>query len=353
MLVPSDVAAYRAAGFDVFVETGIGAKIGFPDGDYEAGGTNILSCDRVWEKPYVVKYKAPQPDEFRYFRDDLTLATSFHPEGEEAMITLMCRSGMTGYSLEYAVTPDNIRPLPVTDMEIAGKLAFIQGAYLLQTHFGGSGVLLSHIPGVKPAKVLVIGHGNVGGSAARFAAAAGCDVTVLGRNRARLRQFAATVPGNVRSRLNGPDVIDEEIREADLVIGAILIATEDTPAMIERRHLATMKKGSLIMDVTCGYGDGKGWMPTFRSTTTIENPVYEVDGVLHFKMDRMPSRMPRTASEARSKGIAPYLIELGQLIFAGEASGLFDSCRIVSEGKICNAYLKSIFADCPPMQQFM
>lgn len=344
MIVPSEVMAYRKAGFDVWVETGTGAELGIPGSAFADSGAHVLSQDRIWAAAYVVKYKTPQPEEFRYFRRDLTLASSFHAEGEAAMVRVMCESGMTAYSLEYCVTPDNIIPLPRSDMEITGKLAFIQGAYLLQTHYGGSGVLLAHIPGADDPKVLIIGHGKVGGAAARAAAALGCDVTVLGRDRTRLREFAATVGPTVACRLNSSEVLDEELPKADLVMGAILIATEDTPPMIEKRHLAMMKKGSLLMDVTCGYGNGVGWMPTFSRTSSFEDPVYEVDGVLHYKMDRIPSRVPRTASQAKSRNITPYMIDLGDAIYAGRANAFFDTGKIVEGGMITHPYLKESFA---------
>ncbi|MBB4906202.1 NAD(P)-dependent oxidoreductase [Actinophytocola algeriensis] len=349
MVVPSEVPAYRAAGFDVWVETKTGAELGIADAEFADNGASVVSRDDVWRAAYVVKYKTPQPEDFRYFRSGLTLASSFHAEGEVEMVRLMCESGMTAYSLEYCVTPDHVVPLPRSDMEITGKLAFIQGAYLLQAHFGGSGVLLAHVPGADDPRVLVIGHGKVGGAAVRAAAAMGCAVTVLGRDRTRLREFAATVGPTVTCRLNSADVLEEELRKADLVMGAILIATEDTPPMIEKRHLAMMKKGSLLMDVTCGYGDGVGWMPTFHRTSSFDDPVYEVDGVLHYKMDRIPSRVPRTASQAKSRNVTPYLIELGDAIYAERENAFFTTGKIVEGGRITHPYLKESFAGAPGM----
>ena len=349
MIVPSEVTTYRKAGFDVWVETETGAGLDIPDAEFADSGAQVLPRDRIWEAAYVVKYKTPQSEEHRYFRAGLTLASSFHAEGEAEMVRLMCESGMTAYSLEYCETPENIVPLPRSDMEIAGKLAFIQGAYLLQSHFGGSGVLLAHIPGADDPKVLVIGHGKVGGAAARAAAALGCDVTVLGRDRTRLREFEATVGADVTCRLNSKEVLEEELRKADLVMGAILIATEDTPPMIEKRHLAMMKKGSLLMDVTCGYGDGVGWLPTFHRTSSFDDPVYEVDGVLHYKMDRIPSRVPRTASQAKSRNITPYMIDLGNAIYSGREDAFFKTGKIVAGGRITHPYLKESFASDPEM----
>jgi alanine dehydrogenase len=352
MILPDVVPTYRQAGFDVYVESGIGAGLRIPDSAFSESGADILSGPRIWDASFVVKYKTPQPAEFRYFRPGLTLAASFHAEGDAPMVRHMCESGMTAYALEYCLTPNNTRPLPRSDCEIAGKLAFIQGAYLLQTHFGGSGVFLAYVPGADNPKVLIIGHGNVGAAAARAAASFGCDVTVLGHNRANLQQFAATVGSNVKCRLNSKDVLDEEIRAADLVIGAILVADKDTPAMIEKRHLAMMKEGSLLMDVTCGYGDGTGWMPTFHKTTSFEDPLYVVDGILHYKMDRIPSRVARTASQAKSRNAAPYLIDFGNALYSNQEEPFFNTGKIVGGGKILHPYLKETFAGDAEMERF-
>lgn len=353
VIVPRDVNTYIQAGFEVLVEEGIGTGPGINDSEYLDAGARVLRRDNVWASPFVVKYKAPQQEEFIYFHSGLTLATSFHPEGDPAMVKALCDGSVTAYSLEYCTTPDNIIPIPTSDMEITGKLAFMQGAYLLQTQFGGSGVLLAHIPGADAPKVLVIGHGKVGGAAARTAAAFGCKVTVLGRDRTHLRMFQATVGPGITCRLNSKEAIEDEIRDADLVIGAILIATEETPAMIERRHLATMKKGSLIMDLTCGYGDGVGWMPTFHRTTSVEFPVYAVDGILHYKMDRIPSRVPRTASQARSYNAAPYLVELGDVVYQRRAHAFFDTGKITENGKIVHQYLSDSFAHYDKMRPYL
>lgn len=168
------------------------------------------------------------------------------------------------------------------------------------------------MPGAPLPKVVVIGYGDVGGAAARTAAALGCQVTVLGRNIVRLRTFESTVPPTVTCRINSPEVLTEELRDADLVIGAILISTYDTEPMLTRDHPQVMKPGSMIMDVTCGYGDGMGYMPTFHRQTTHDHPVDLVDGTVHCKIDSLPSKVPRTASQATSATMCPHLVRLEQ-----------------------------------------
>lgn len=341
MIMPREVALYRDAGFSVLVEAGAGEGSGAGDRDYEAAGAAVVAQEQAWAQRYLVKYKCPEPEEYRFMHTNLTLAGSLHAEGNEALLSAFCQSGATAYTLEYFVTPEGIRPLPVTDMEIAGRTAFLYGAYHLQTHFGGSGILLSHIHGVARPRVLVIGYGNVGGAAARAAAAFGCEVTVLGTNRAKLRQFASTMPPGVSCLINTPESFDAEIAKADLVLGAILISLEDTPAMLDKHHLKMMKPGSMIIDITCGHGDGKGWMPTFPRGTKHEDPVYVVDGILHCKIDRIPSHLPATASQAKSVNVAPYLIDLGNAIYSGRSDPLAETGKIVERGRIVNAYMRS------------
>lgn len=296
--------------------------------------------ETAWNKPYVVKYKAPEPQEYKYFRKDLTLGAYFHAEDEDVLVHHMCEANMTAYSFEFFETPQGHLPMATADDEIAGKLAILYGAYLLQTHHGGSGVLLSHVPGAPQPKVLVIGYGDVGGAAARTAAALGCKVVVLGTSVVRLRKFESTVPPTVTCRINSPEVFEEEIRDADLVVGAILISTYDTEPMLERRHLKLMKPGSMIVDVTCGYGDGLGWMPTFHRQTTHDDPVYVVDGILHCKVDSLPAKVPATASPATSATMTPHLINLGNALFGGELDALAESGKIVANGEITHPYIR-------------
>jgi alanine dehydrogenase len=318
----------------VLVEKGAGENAGIPDDTYREAGAEIVDRETAWAQCFAVKYKVPQPEEFGFFHKDLHLATNFHAEDDPVLTQRMCESGMTGYGFEFFENEDGSLPATTHDDEIAGKTAIFYGAYLLQQHFGGSGTLLTHVAGTTPPKALVIGHGDVGGAAARTAAALGCRVTVLGRNWSRLRKFAGTVPPNVTCRLNSPEVLSEEVKDADLVVGAILISTYDTPPMLDRGHLKTMKKGSMIIDITCGWGDGLGWMPSFHRQTSHEDPIYEVDGVLHCKIDALPAKMPATASEAASTNLTPHLIALGDAIYSGGTYPPAEKGKIVANGEV-------------------
>jgi alanine dehydrogenase len=339
MLCPKDVRRYIDQGFEVLVEQNAGVGAGFANSEYAEAGAKVVSREECWRSSYVVKYKCPTPEEYRFFHSKLTLAASFHAEGNEPLVRALCENNVTSYSMEYFVTPEQVRPIPFSDMEITGKLAFIFGAYHLQTHFGGSGVLLAHVVGARQPKVLVIGYGNVGGAAARAAAAMGCKVTVLGTNQTQLRKFEATVPQMVTCKINSPEVLREELKDSDLVIGAILIATDEMPAMIDSDHLKLMRKGSMIMDITCGSGNGKGWMPTFTHTGTHETPIYLVDGILHCKIDRIPSKVPVTASEAKSENVVSYLVSLGNSIFGGPNDELAETGKLTKNGRLLNSYV--------------
>lgn len=320
LIQPPEIPLFVERGYEVLVESGAGALSGCADADYAKAGARIVSTEEAWTgSDYVLKYKAPGEAEQKYFRPGMHLGAFMHAEGNPPMTEAMRASGMTAYAYEFFHTASGVYPLPTSDNEISGKMAVLYGAYHLQSHLGGNGVFLPRVPGAKPAKVLVIGYGNAGGGAARLASQMGAEVTVLGTRREGLRTFEASVPASVRCRLNTPEVLAEELPEADLVVGAILISTYDTPAMIGEDMLAEMKRGAMIVDVTCGYGPG--YLPTFDRLTVHEDPVYIRHGIVHCKIDAMPASFPTTAAQATSANITPYLVDLGDMIYGGEGCG--------------------------------
>jgi alanine dehydrogenase len=261
---------------------------------------------------------------------DLHLGAIYHAEGDKSLVQILCKSGITAYSYEFFQTPDGLFPLSVPGSEIAGKLAVLSGAYYLQSHTGGAGILFSHVVGVQPPKVVIIGYGNAGGAAARLSVAIGAEVVVLGTHPERLRRFQATVPSSVHCYLTSPEVLERELPHADLVIGTILISTYDTPCLIGEDLVRHMKKGSVMIDITCGYG--AGYLPTFPHFTTFEDPMVERFGVLHCKIDILPSAVPKTASQAISHVIVPYLIALGNAIFDPSVSDPTSAAGKIIEG---------------------
>ena len=340
ILTPKQVKLFADAGYQVFVEKGAGAGVGISDTEYQAQGAEIVDTATAWTaSDFILKYKPPVDDEFQYLSEGKTLCAVFHAEGNKELVQKLLDTKCTAYSYEFFRTPEGIFPLSVASSEIAGKVAVIYGAYPLQSHLGGSGVLLAPVVNVIPPKVLIIGHGNSGGAAARLAAAMGAQVTVLGTNRERLRAFQATMPSGTRCLVNSHEVLEQEIADADLVIGAILISTYDTPAMLDEEMVKKMKKGSMVVDVTAGYGSG--YMPSFDRSTTFENPVYEKFGVLHCKIDVLPLAYATTTVSAMSQHLASYLIELGEAVYdPATRNPTSEAGKIVENGEIIHPEVK-------------
>ena len=333
ILLPDGAAKFTSAGYQVLVESDAGQLAGYDNSAYRATGAEIVDTETAWNKSDVVfKYKAPGPDEYRFFRPNMHLASFMHAEGNLDLVEAMRSSGMSAYALEFFRTGAGDFPVPVSDNEISGKMAIILASYHLQSHMGGSGVLMAHVPGAPRAKVVVIGYGNVGGGAARLAAAMGADVKVFGTRWDGLRQFMATVPANVECIPNSPETLEQAVLEADVVVGAILISTHDTPPMLSEDLVSRMKKGSVIVDVTCGYG--VGYMPSFNRLTTYEQPFYERYGVLHCKIDAMPASVPITATEATNGNAWRYLLAMAEGIFSGAGDSMSDAGCVVSGGTV-------------------
>ena len=343
ILTPREIKLFKDAGFEVLVEKEAGLGIGIADIEYQKKGAKIVDTKTAWTKSnFILKYKPPIDDEFKYIDSTKNLCAVFHAEGNKELTKKLLNSGCTAYSYEFFKTPQGIFPLSVASSEIAGKVAVIYGAYHLQAHLGGSGVLLAPVVNVSSPKVLVIGYGNSGGSAARLASAMGAQVTVLGTNREKLRSFQATMPTGTRCFINSRKVLEKEVVDADLVIGAILISTYDTPTMIGEDLVKKMKKGSMIVDVTAGYGSG--FLPTFDHSTTFENPVYKKFGVLHCKIDVLPLAYPATTVDAMSQHLAPYLVDLGESIYNSKIKNqTATNGKIVENGKIIHPEVKRHF----------
>lgn len=338
IVTPPDLIAFRDAGFDILVEGGAGHGAGRDDAEYEAYGATIVSTDEAWTgSDYVVKYKAPGVEEWPRLRPGMHIAAAMHAEGNAELVSALVASGATAYAYEFFQAPNGIYPLAVPDSETSGKLAVLYGAYHLQSHLGGRGVLLASTPGVKPPRVLVIGHGNVGGAAARTAVALGAEVVVLGTNRERLRRFQGSLP-MATCLLNSREVLARELPTVDLVVGAILISTYDTEPMLDESLVRTMQPGSMIVDVTVGYG--AGYLPTFDRRTTHEDPVYVRHGVLHCKIDPLPASVPVSASQAVGDLTTPYLIDLGRAVYGERFDPTSWAGRIVADGQVVHPELE-------------
>ena len=311
VLLPPQVEQFTEAGFDVFVEAGVGEGSGYPDQAYERVGASVVSTDQAWQASSVIlKLFAPSPTEYGRLHPGLTIGGFLHAEGRKPLVEALREQGCTAYAYEYFRTSDGIFPMAVPLSEISGQMAVIYGSYFLQKQFGGRGVLVSAVPGAVPARVLVIGYGNAGAAAAKLAASMGARVTVLGTHREKLRHFAMLSPVGVECYLNSPTLLEREVLRADLVIGAILISTFDTPEMIPESLVKRMKTGSVIVDVTCGHG--RGYLPSFDRFTSHKDPTYVKHGVVHCKIDILPAGVPLSAAQANSEVIAPYLLRFAE-----------------------------------------
>ena len=345
IMLPSGDRKFVQTGYSILVESGAGERAGYNDESYVEAGAIIVDAESAWnDSDIVLKYKAPDKSEFKYFREGLHLACFMHAEGNLVLAREMLVSNMTAYALEFCQTKRQEFPVPVSDSEISGKLSIILTAYHLQSHMGGSGKLLSKVPGCPPPKVVVIGYGNAGGAAAHLAAAMGADVTVFGTRWEGLRKFQASAPKNVKCLLNSPDSFEEEILSADVVVGAILISTHDTWPLLDESLVKRMRSGSVIVDITCGYG--AGYMPTFDRFTTHLHPFYERFGVLHCKIDAMPASVPFTAVHATDYNVTCWLIEIANSIMSGNPSHIASTGLLVAKGEVIHSELHRHFDLC-------
>ncbi|WP_167815434.1 NAD(P)-dependent oxidoreductase [Pseudoalteromonas galatheae] len=338
ILTPKEVEQFFRKGFTVLVEQGAGIKAGHDDTSYSDVGAQIVSQKQAWSSNFVLKYKPPLPDEWKWLRPDMHLCAIFHAEGDPGLVTALVRSGVTAYSYEFFQKENGDFPLAIPGGEIAGKMAVLYGAYHLQRHLGGSGVLLTETKGASKAKVTIIGYGNVGSASARLALAMGAEVVVLGRSGEGLKRFELNLGGNIRTAICSEQVLQRELSDTDLLIGAILISTYDTKPIVHDDLVKLMPKGSMIVDVTCGYGSG--YMPSFDQETSFEDPVYEKYGVLHCKIDKLPAQFPITTTEAYSANALPYLLRLAEMVYEGTFDSISSTGKIVSQGKITHPVIQ-------------
>jgi len=307
-LTPMAVREYVAAGHDVLVQAGAGDGIGATDAAYVAAGARILDSARnVFDAAdMIVKVKEPQPAEWKMLREGQILFTYLHlaPDGEQAIGLL--NSGCIAVAYETVTDDAGGLPLLAPMSEVAGRLAIEAAAYSLRKSTGGKGLLLGGVPGVPPARVVVIGGGVVGTHAARMAAGLGAEVTILDRSLPRLRQLDDLLGGRVRTRYSTAASVEEEVLAADAVIGAVLIPGASAPKVVTRKMLALMRPRSVLVDVSIDQG---GCFETSRATTH-EQPTYEVDDIIHYCVANMPGAVPATSSHALNHATLPFGLAL-------------------------------------------
>ena len=303
-------AAHEAisAGHSVIIETRAGVGAGFSDDDYRAVGARIVdtAAEIFATAEMVVKVKEPQPGERKQLRKGQVLFTYLHLAPDPEQTHDLLASGVTGIAYETVTDRTGGLPLLAPMSEVAGRLAPQVGAWALQKANGGRGVLLGGVPGVAPAKVAVIGGGVVGTHAAKIAAGMGADVTVFDRSIPRLRYLDDVFGGTFKNAYSSAANIAEAITQADMVIGAVLIPGAAAPKLVSRAQLKTMKPGSVLVDVAIDQG---GCFETSHATTH-QDPIYEVDGVIHYCVANMPGAVARTSTQALGNATLPFLMAL-------------------------------------------
>ena len=307
-LTPAGAMELVRRGHTVYIQSGAGVDSGFADKEYQAVGAKLLpSIEEVYATAeMIIKVKEPIAPEYGLVRPGQLLFTYFHFASSEALTQAMIASGAVCCAYETVERSDRSLPLLIPMSEVAGRMAAQEGRYFLEKPRGGKGILLGGVPGVKPAKVFVIGAGVVGTAAARTAAGTGADVTICDVSLRRLTYLADVMPRNVKTLMSSEYNIREELKHADLVVGSVLIPGAKAPKLVTRDMLKLMEPGTVMVDVAIDQG---GCFETSRPTTH-EDPVYYVDGILHYCVANIPGAVPYTSTLALTNATLPYALQL-------------------------------------------
>ncbi|MBN2088372.1 alanine dehydrogenase [candidate division KSB1 bacterium] len=307
-LLPSGVEILKAHGHEVFAEKDCGLQSGFTNEDYIKAGAKILNtaAELYQTAEMVMKVKEPLPAEYNLMREGQTVFTYFHFAASRELTEAVIRSKCIAIAYETIAEKDGTLPLLTPMSEVAGRMSIQQGAANLQKETGGRGVLLGGVPGVEPGTVVVLGGGVVGTNAAKMAAGLGARVVIMDINLDRLRYLDDVMPKNVITMMSNPANIRQMLPHADLLVGAVLIPGAKAPKLVTREMLKLMKPGSVIVDVAIDQG---GCIETIHATTH-DDPVYEVDGIIHYGVANMPGAVPRTSTIALTNATLPYAIQI-------------------------------------------
>ncbi|HYA85985.1 MAG TPA: alanine dehydrogenase [Nitrospirota bacterium] len=302
-ITPFGVHDLYQGGHTVLVETGAGEGSGFPDVGYRKAGAQVLDKHSLFERAeLIVKVKEPVPAEYDFIRPEQAIFTYLHLAPNRGLTEVLLRKRVTGIAYE-TLAKDGGLPLLSPMSEIAGRMAPLMGSYYLQKFKGGSGILATGASGVRPAKIVILGAGVVGSNAARVASNLGMDTLVMNRGTERLQKIDELFSGRVKTLPVTTQTIAEEIREADILVGAVLVPGGRSPILITRQMLGTMKKGAVLVDVSIDQG---GCIETSHPTTH-DDPVFAVDGIIHYCVANMPGAYPRTSTLALTNATLPYV----------------------------------------------
>jgi len=309
-LTPAGAAELVKRGHEVYVQATAGMGSGFTDEEYVSAGAQMLpTIEDVYGKAeMIIKVKEPIEPEYELIREGQLLYTYFHFASSEALTNAMLRNKSVCLAYETVELPDRSLPLLVPMSEVAGRMSAQEGAKYLEKTYGGRGMLLGGVPGVHPAKVLIIGGGIVGTEAAKMAAGLGADVTIMDVSLRRMRYLDDIMPANVKTMMSNEFNIRQMVQDHDLIIGAVLIPGAKAPNLITRDMLKTMKPGTVLVDVAIDQG---GCIETTHPTTHDE-PTFVIDDVIHYSVANMPGAVPRTSTLALTNATLPHAIDLAE-----------------------------------------
>jgi alanine dehydrogenase len=314
-MVPAGVRELVGAGHEVMVESGAGAGIGVDDAQYKAAGASIATkaADIFGRAEMIVKVKEPQLPECQMLKTGQVLFTYLHLAADPAQAQALMKSGATAIAYETVTAPNGSLPLLTPMSEVAGRMSIQVGAASLQKANGGYGVLLGGVPGVPPAKVVILGGGVAGTHAAEIAVGMRADVTIVDRSVQRLRELSAQFGSALQTAYSTTEAVERLVHDADMVVGAVLVAGAAAPKLVTRAMLASMKPGAVLVDISIDQG---GCFETSKPTTHAD-PTFVVDGVIHYCVANMPGAVPRTSTFALTNATLPYVRALADLGWQG------------------------------------
>ncbi|MFS0574862.1 alanine dehydrogenase [Sporosarcina sp. 179-K 3D1 HS] len=307
-MTPAGVFNLKSAGHEVIIETGAGLGSSFADEEYaEAGAKIVATAAEAWDVDMVMKVKEPLPSEYGYFREGLILFTYLHLAPELELTKVLLEKKVVGIAYETVQLPNNSLPLLAPMSEVAGRMAIQIGAQYLEKTKGGKGILISGVPGVARGKVTIIGGGQAGTNAARLAVGMGAQVTVLDLSVERLRQLDEIFGNEIQTLASNPFNIANAVKDADIVIGAVLIPGAKAPKLVTEEMVKDMKPGSVLVDIAIDQG---GIFETSDRITTHDDPIYVKHDVVHYAVTNMPGAVPQTSTVALTNVTVPYALQI-------------------------------------------
>jgi alanine dehydrogenase len=353
-LTPAGAKELIKRGHQVYVQQSAGLGSGFSDQDYSAAGASLLpNIEATYQiAEMIMKVKEPIESEYNLIKPNQLLFTYFHFASYEPLTKAMVASNAICLAYETVEKADRSLPLLVPMSEVAGRMAIQKGANYLEKPLGGRGILLGGVPGVLPAKVLILGGGIVGTQAAWMAAGLGADVIIMDLSLPRMRYLADVMPANVKTMMSNEFNIREQIKQADLIVGAVLIPGAKAPHLITKDMLKDMKKGAVVVDVAVDQG---GCIETCKPTTH-ENPTYVIDDVVHYCVANMPGAVPYTSTLALTNATLPYAIQLadkGWKKAAQENADLVPGLNVIQGDIVYKAVAEAFSMPYTPVEKYL